>query len=235
MYNRTIVIIPAFNEEKSLPELIQDIKVCSKEIDFVLIDDGSSDRTFQIAKDSNVFKTILRNDHNLGYGFALIRGFEYALENNYQFIITMDADGQHELSYIYEIMKLLERYDFVNTSRYHPNSKVLTEFPKDRKFVNMVFTKLLNEISNFNITDSFCGFRGYRREIVEKLKLKTNDYAIPCEIWAKFIYLKPKMIEIPIDLVYRDLSKKMPIEDPIKRLAYYLHVFSKTIIEYGKE
>jgi glycosyltransferase involved in cell wall biosynthesis len=230
--DKTIVIIPAYNEEKNFYYLIEDIKICCNDFDFLLIDDNSEDRTYEIAKKSKIFKEIIRNQKNLGYGGSLIVGFEYAIKNNYNFIITMDADGQHEPRYIYEIRKLLEEYDFVNCSRYHPKSRILTDFPKDRKFVNMVFTKLINEITNFNITDSFCGFRGYRKHLVEKLNLKTTDYAIPCEIWAKFIFLKPKIIEIPIDLIYRDLNKKMPIEDPIKRLSYYLFVFSKTIISF---
>jgi dolichol-phosphate mannosyltransferase len=232
MINKPVVIVPAKNEEKNLMSLIEDVKNCCNDFDFVLIDDNSQDKTSEIAKHSGIFKEIIRSNVNLGYGGAIILGFEYALKKGYNFILTMDADGQHHPLYLNQIVKLLSDFKFVNTSRYHPLSKKLTDFPKDRAFVNQVITKMINEITNWGITDSFCGLRGYRYDILKDLNLSVKDYALPMEIWAKFVLMKIKLIEIPIDLIYRDPNKKMPIENELARLGYYLKVFGETLY-YG--
>ncbi|MBN2831351.1 MAG: glycosyltransferase family 2 protein [Candidatus Omnitrophica bacterium] len=88
---RVCVVIPAYNELGHIASLIRDIK--NYHLDILVIDDGSSDNTFGITKDYQV--NAMLNLNNQGKGASLIKGFKYALENNFDAVITMDADGQH--------------------------------------------------------------------------------------------------------------------------------------------
>ena len=88
---KVCVIIPAYNEEASVSAVIRELKRLS--LDVLLIDDGSADRTLSRAREAGA--VVLRNEDNRGKGASLVKGFAYALDNGYDAVITMDADGQH--------------------------------------------------------------------------------------------------------------------------------------------
>jgi len=90
--NKICAVIPAYNEEKSLGHFLKKLK--GYNIDIIVIDDGSTDDTAEIAKSENVF--LIRRIVNEGKGKALRDGFQFALEKDYELIITLDADGQHD-------------------------------------------------------------------------------------------------------------------------------------------
>jgi len=91
---QALIIIPAYNEEKNLPKLLEKIKVRYPALEVLVVDDGSHDRTRQVAQAQQV--QVVSNPFNLGYGVAVQTGYKYALERGYRYVVQMDADGQHE-------------------------------------------------------------------------------------------------------------------------------------------
>lgn len=121
---KTLIIIPAYNEELNIEKTVNKIKKynnCSKNtIDYIIINDGSTDNTKEIC-DKNKFN-VINLIHNLGIGGAVQTGYKYALENNYDIAIQFDGDGQHDEKYIDSLIKEIENgADFVIGSRFIEN------------------------------------------------------------------------------------------------------------------
>lgn len=103
---KILVLIPAFNAEKTISSLINQISVFIARRDILVVDDGSTDRTYQLAKESGA--NCLQHKKNKGKGKALRTGFEYALRERYSGVITLDADLQHDPKFIPEFIKKAE-------------------------------------------------------------------------------------------------------------------------------
>jgi len=174
---KTLIAIPLFNEEKTIKKLIGLIKKYTGS-DILIIDDGSSDNSVKILRSVKNIK-LLRNSVRKGYGSTLQKIFDFSIKNNYKYLITLDADLQHEPLYIPEFMKFIQRYDIVSGSRYLKNSKIKSPAPEKRRYVNLIITKIINRITNYNLTDSFCGFKGYKVESLRKIRLSSKGLAAP--------------------------------------------------------
>ena len=98
-----IVIIPAYNEGKSIFHVASSIKQEYPLYHIVVIDDGSDDETYLQAKKAGV--TVLRHPYNMGYGLALQTGYKYAFINNYMYLVQLDGDGQHDIKYIKQLLE----------------------------------------------------------------------------------------------------------------------------------
>ena len=99
------IIIPAYNEEENIISVISSIKDHS-DVDIVVIDDGSKDLTPENAKEAGAI--IVSHPFNMGYGVALQTGYKYAVKNDYDFLLQMDGDGQHDPKYIPDLLKPVE-------------------------------------------------------------------------------------------------------------------------------
>ena len=114
---KTLVIIPAYNEEKSIVRTVKELKKEAKNIDYVIIDDCSKDNTLNICKQNNF--NVIHLEINLGIGGAVQTGYKYAEKNDYDIAIQMDADGQHNPKYIPMLIeKIEEGNDLVIGSRF---------------------------------------------------------------------------------------------------------------------
>jgi len=120
-----LIIIPAYNEEKNIYRTLQNIKNIKKKVEFdlIIIDDGSQDRTVQIAKNQEC--KVLKHPFNMGYGSALHTGFKYAFRKKYKQVIIMDSDGQHDPESIYSLLKCKKesQADVVIGSRFLSSSE----------------------------------------------------------------------------------------------------------------
>lgn len=150
-----LVVIPALNEEESIAEVIQSCQKAGFEC--LVIDDGSTDRTAEIALEANAF--VLSAPFNLGIGLALQRGFQWALSNGYESVVQCDADGQHLPEHIHDLIEIRNstRSDLVVGSRFagenhYPVSSL-------RKFVMRVLARRATTVCGSTITDASSGFR----------------------------------------------------------------------------
>ena len=116
---KTLLIIPAYNEEQNIEKVITSINELEiNELDVLVVNDGSKDCTLEILKSLKI--SYVSHPYNLGYGAALQTGFKYALKKNYEYVIQFDADGQHDINNILNIMNELHtnKFDIVIGSRF---------------------------------------------------------------------------------------------------------------------
>jgi len=183
--SKTVVIIPAFNEEKTIFRVVASVKKYS---DVILVNDASIDNTALLAKKAGAI--VVNLNKNSGYDEALNNGFKKAHELSYKYAITLDADGQHDASYIKKYITLLERNDLVLGIR--PNCQRLSEK------IYSVITKRL-----FDWHDPLCGMKGYKMEIYSNLGYFDSLGSIGTELAIFGILNRYKIKQIHIPLIDR--------------------------------
>ena len=157
---RFLTALPVYNEAKHVRGVVDEVRRYSPEI--LLVDDGSSDGTSEVL-DSLENIHLVRHAKNRGYGAALKTAFEYAQRHNYEYLVTIDCDGQHEPQRIPRFVDACEAgWDIVSGSRYLKNYPGDSEAPPERKRINQQLTAEINRRLGLSLTDAFCGFKAYR-------------------------------------------------------------------------
>jgi hypothetical protein len=237
MSPRVLTALPVLNEEQHLVEVLDKVKQYAQDI--LVVNDGSSDRTGEVLTGID---GILVSTHevNQGYGAALRTAFNYAIENDYDVVVTIDCDGQHEPSLIPKIAAEVypdngEPFDIISGSRYLKQFDADSIPPEDRRRVNVEITKRLNEMFGFGITDAFCGFKAYRTLPLEKLSVTELGYAMPLQLWVQAHRLEFRLKEFPVPLVYLDEERSFggSLDDTEKRLTYYGQVLDQELATFG--
>ena len=204
---KTVIGIPAFNEEKNIAAILVQLKNTSQHI--IVCDDGSKDLTSKIAEELGAI--VIQHKKNLGYGAAIKTIFLKAQEINADILITFDADGQHRIEDIKKILEPIEKNeaDIVIGSRFLNDSQ---NIPKYRKIGIKAITELTNITGGTKITDSQSGFRAYNKKILQNIKPTDMGMGISTEILIKTQKAGYKIIEVPITILYEgDTSTHNPI------------------------
>jgi glycosyltransferase involved in cell wall biosynthesis len=162
---KILIIVPAYNEEKSLPGVLRDLKEHAAEnADVLVIDDGSSDETARVAREMDVLVICL--PYNLGIGGAVQAGYLYAYRHGYDVAIQFDGDGQHCAEEISKLLLPLEKdaADLVVGSRFLQGGEYRSPF--FRKTGIWIFSLLLSRILGMRVTDTTSGFRAANRNVI---------------------------------------------------------------------
>ena len=221
---KSLVIIPVYNEEQYIRGVLESVRDVY-DGDVLAVNDGSTDGSAErIAAFGNI-KSI-NHTQNLGYGRSLINGFQYALENGYDYLVTMDCDEQHEPRHIPEVFETIGNVDVLSGSRYLGDTLTGDVPPPDRYRINMTITEKINQVTNYNLTDSFCGLKGYRVKALERLDLREDGYAFPLEFWIQACHMGLTVAEFPVERIYKNLERTFgeELDNPELRLAYYMSV-----------
>lgn len=195
------ILVPAFNEEDTLENFFKDLKHALSGIDIdyeiIVIDDGSTDNTFSVAKNTPGVKA-LKHPYNKGNGAAVKTGIMNAQGEK---LVIIDADGQHDPKHIPEMLKLLEKYDLVVGAR--------ETFGIGRRgFGNILVSKLASYLSSINIPDLTCGFRAFRKEkMLEFITLLPNGFSLPSTSTLAFATSGYNVKFIPINANVRQGGK----------------------------
>ena len=211
-----LLLIPCFNEEENIEHILEHLRDVKQNLqkrsefnlEILIINDGSTDRTKQVLENNNQDSlfTFINFKENKGYGYTLINGFKYAKKKNFSWIISFDMDGQHEPKCFYKFIELiLEKpsEQIISGSRYK-NSELFWQKPwKDRFLVNTIITGILNTIG-LSITDAFCGLKAYECNAINDLELGINGYEIPIEIWIKAMKNGYVIVEKGVPVIYKD-------------------------------
>ncbi len=230
---RTLILMPCFNEENTLRRVLAEVKSYSGNSDILAIDDGSVDSTLQILAEFEGIG-VLRHPNNQGYGSSLIDGFSYATIHRYEVCITIDCDEQHEPHLIPQFLQALSGWDVISGSRYLQSSS--TQPPLERYRINMEITHILNQITGYQLTDSFCGFKAYRVGALARLQLEESSYGFPIQFWLRAWKQGLRIKELPVGLIYKDYSRRFPgdLNDPDRRRQYYLQMIEEETRQWQK-
>lgn len=157
-----LIIIPAYNEEKNIGEVLKDIRRFMYDVDIVVINDASKDKTEQVVVENS--EKVINHFYNLGYGGALQTGFKYAVAMGYNYVIQFDGDGQHDPAGIQTIIDQLStgRYDIVIGSRFIINDTFQIGFGK--KIAIFLFGLIIKASTGVKVTDPTSGFQGLNRK-----------------------------------------------------------------------
>mgnify|MGYP005774694197 CR=1 FL=1 len=201
---KILLIIPAYNEQENIEETIKKIKEFSEEIDYIVINDGSSDNTEKILKANNLNHINLVN--NLGIGGAVQTGYKYAHENNYDIAIQFDGDGQHDINCVPKICEPLinGQADMCIGTRYlDKNSSDFQSTFMRRLGANIIsiFIKIFTKAS---ITDPTSGFRAVNKKVIEEFtKNYPTEYPEP-ESTVSLLVNGYKVKEVPVSMNERE-------------------------------
>ena len=197
MFDNIYILIPVYNEENQIRKVILELKEIFQNI--IVVNDGSTDKTENIIDSyKNVIKISYKK--NKGKGYALRKGLSYAKRNNFDQLILMDADGQHNPSEIKKFIKKLdEGYDFVSGSRFIKNN---SNIPVGRKII-LFGGKLIEKVLiGINLTDAHNGYRAMGKNAIKKIKINENRMAYASELMFEVIHNDLKYTEVPVKIKY---------------------------------
>ena len=207
LYLELTIGIPAFNEEKNIASIIINLKQIARKI--IVCDDGSTDSTAIIAKELGA--TVIEHHKNQGYGAAIRSIFLKAKEIESEFLVTIDADGQHDVNDIEKILKPIkdDECDIVIGSRFLDD---VQNIPTYRKFGINVITKITNASIKDSLSDSQSGFRAYNKKVIESISPSETGMGVSTEILIKASNKNFKIGEVPIVVSYEgDTSTHNPV------------------------
>lgn len=210
-------VIPFYNERNFIRDVISETLNYTDIV--IAVDDGSTDNSSdQISDLENVI--LISNGKNFGKGYSLKKGFEKAVELNFQFIVTLDADGQHKPEIIPELLNNIDDCDIVIGNRMND----VKNMPFQRFLSNRITSYLLTKKLGVQIEDSQCGFRIYKSKVLDNIKTSFNGFEAESEIivYAVRKNFKIKFVDIPT--VYENQNSKMKVWQTIKGFIKVLMV-----------
>jgi dolichol-phosphate mannosyltransferase len=228
MMNRTLTAVPVYNEEKYVAAVLDGALVYSREV--LVVDDGSTDGTGDVlARRDDVY--VVRHRRNLGYGAALRTAFDFAIQRDYDVLVTIDCDGQHQPQLIPRFEAACREADIVSGSRYLRRFPGDSDPPPDRREINQALTEELNGLLGLELTDTFCGFKAYRVSALKLFEITESGYAMPLELWVQAARLGLRIIELPVPLIYLDEARSFggALDNARKRLSVYRQILRQSM------
>jgi glycosyltransferase involved in cell wall biosynthesis len=220
---KTLVIIPAYNEERNLSEIITQVLRYNQEVDILVVNDGSTDSTSNIA--SNHGAIVLDLPFNMGYGVALQTGFKYALNAGYNYVVQIDADGQHDPKCINELLNELmnNKVDLIIGSRFLSKTNYKVPFIRliGIRFFNLVAFLMTGQ----RITDCTSGYRASNRQVLDFYSSDIYPWDYPdADVLIMLYFAGFRFKEIPVTMFESKSGKSM--HNGLKPLYY---IFEKIL------
>ena len=197
------LVVPLFNEETVIADVVRDARRTFPHV--VVVDDGSSDRGADAAAAAGAM--VVRHPVNLGQGAALQTGFEYARSvPSMRWVVTFDADGQHQVSDVLEMLELARSQDLqvVFGSRFLDDRTTPSLM---KRVILRLAVGYTNVTTGTKLTDAHNGLRVMRREVVEGIDITQNRMAHASELVAQIGEMKVRYAESPVHILYTDYSK----------------------------
>lgn len=208
------IVIPAYNEEKRLGVVLEDI--LKIKLPVIVVDDGSSDKTYELAKRYKVLT--IHHKINLGKGAALKTGCEVAFKLGAEVVILMDSDGQHKIS---DLTKFIEK---INTGKYDivfGSRNFSMGVPFVRFMGNKIASVLINIFFGIYVSDIICGYRSLTKKAFKKINWQSSGYEVETEMVVRVNKLNLRYCEVDVETVYYDKFKGVTVLDA---LSIFLNV-----------
>lgn len=215
---KKLVVIPAYNEQPTIGPLVEEARKYISDI--LVVDDGSRDATAQVAAAAGAI--VHRLDGNMGKGTALKLGFGYALDNGYDFVITMDGDGQHDPQDISGFLEMGNHsYDLVLGNRMDDRDRV----PPLRRLANFTSSLIVSVLCGRRIHDSQTGFRSYSARLLRGVQLTCSHYDLETEVIIKAVRRGFRIGYCRIRTIYAgEVSRFRNLQDSLR----FLRVVAKS-------
>ncbi|MBI2596234.1 glycosyltransferase family 2 protein [Candidatus Daviesbacteria bacterium] len=198
-----IVVVPAFNEEKRILRVIKKIpqEVDHHKLEILVVNDGSTDLTEIILKKNKV--KVISHPVNRGLGAALGTGFEYARIKNYDFLITLDGDGQHDPREIPKLLKPIinKEADFIVGTRINKGS-----MPFKRRMLTFFATLATFVLTGVWTADSQSGFRIFSKNAIKKINIQVDKMEVSTDFFRQCREKGLVILEVPIKAIYTKYS-----------------------------
>ncbi len=205
---RIVMVIPTFNEATNLELIVARLREAQPGVDILVVDDNSPDGTGDIADrlaadDSQV--QVLHRTAKGGLGAAYLHGFAVALEQGYDVIGEMDADGSHQPEQLHRLLTALADADLVIGSRYVPGGSIIN-WPRRRELLSRGGNIYVRMLLGMHVKDATAGFRVFRRQTLEKIDLASvtsTGYVFQTDMAYRTIVSGLKVVEVPIEFIER--------------------------------
>ncbi len=201
--NKTLVVVPTYNERENLPPLVQRILALPTPVDLLVVDDNSPDGTGKLADDlaaKHPEVHVLHRQEKNGLGRAYIAGFKWALEKGYDFVFELDGDFSHNPDDIPVFLEAAKTADLVVGSRYLNGIRIIN-WPLRRLMLSKCAAKYVELITGMHITDPTGGYKCFRRRALQALNLdevRSNGYSFQIEMTHKLWRQGMRIVEVPI-------------------------------------
>jgi glycosyltransferase involved in cell wall biosynthesis len=216
----TSVIIPVYNEEESIGKIVKELKALYPDIEILVIDDGSTDNTANVA--SNAGAKVITHHYNIGNGAAIKTGVRYSRSIN---LVFMDGDGQHDPRDVSRLLSDLGEYDMVVGARTRG-----CDLSRIRNLGNRVMNMVANLLAEMKIPDLTSGFRAIKRDrVMEFLHLFPNRYSYPATITIAMLKAGYQVKYIPLDTIKKREKGKSEIR-PIRDGFRFLIIIMRMIM-----
>lgn len=216
------IVIPAYNEESSITELIKRIFAVSKDFELIVSSDGSTDATVRLAKDAGAI--VVEHPYNVGNGAAVKDG---ALRATRDYIVFMDADLQHQPDDVVQLLQYLPEYDMVIGAR---TKESMTDL--HRNIGNKILIKIAENISGHKINDLTSGFRAVKKELFLKfMHLYPLRYSYPTTSTLAFLSAGYFVKYVPLSSIQKRIHGESNIR-PLKDGMRFIHIILRVIMTF---
>jgi glycosyltransferase involved in cell wall biosynthesis len=226
-----LVIIPAYNEEKTIGNVIEEVRKEAPFADIAVVDDGSADRTRAIAKETGV--TVLAHPFNMGVGAAMQTGFRYAVSKGYDIAVQVDADGQHPAAEIRRLVTPIieKKADLVVGSRFLGEPTYRAGLARAAGIA--LFSRFISAILKENLTDTTSGFRATGKRALEFLARNyPDDYP---EVEALVLLHKKKFVILEVPVTMRERMGGRSSITPLRSVYYMIKVTLAIVVDLIKK
>ena len=208
---RVAVLIPTYNERDNLPLIVERVRAAVPEADVVVLDDNSPDGTGEVADglaatDDHV--KVIHRQGKEGLGAAYLAGFAWALEQGYDAVVEMDADGSHRPEHLPTMLEVARDAELVIGSRYVRGGKIVN-WPLDRKAISMAGNLYIKAILGMPVNDATAGYRVYRAETLRTIgldRVQSAGYVFQTDLTVRTVRAGLKVVEVPITFIEREIG-----------------------------
>lgn len=215
---KALLIIPAFNEEPTIAGIVEAARQYVPDV--MVIDDGSEDATTLASALAGAM--VHRFKDNLGKGEALKFGFWYAMDAGYDWVLTMDGDGQHDPRDLQNFLPELEKYDLLLGNRMSDPARV----PFKRRWANWLLSVMVSILAFRRIHDSQTGFRAYSANLLRRIRLSSSGYDLETEVLIKASRKGLRIGHCRVQTIYSgEISRFQNIRDGFRFILVLLKSF----------
>lgn len=218
---RAVVLVPTYNERENLPLIVARVRECVPDVDVVVLDDNSPDGTGQVADElaaADPKVTVIHRQGKEGLGAAYLAGFRWALDQGYDAVVEMDADGSHRPEDLPAMLEAAKDADLVIGSRYVRGGTVVN-WPLSRKAISMGGNLYIRAILGMPVNDATAGYRVYRAGTLRRIGLddvESAGYVFQTDLTVRTVRAGMRVVEVPITFVEREIGESKMDGDVVK-------------------